>query len=128
MAPLAYLDRALDLLEVLSWGMCREPDSFPLGGLREIARSLTAGQPPDGPGTADTGSVPAARVLVPAAGAAGHGAGCPRRPGAFQGFEDEVAAVLLGAAVLAEAACVDLEAAIARKVTAIQSAARGGAR
>jgi hypothetical protein len=127
LAPLALLDRALDLLEVLSWGMCREPASFPLGGLREIARALTAGPPPGGPGTAGAGSVPGVRVLTPAAGA-GHRAGCPRQPGAFRGFEDEVAGVLLGAAVLAETAGVDLDAAIARKLTALQPADPGGAR
>jgi hypothetical protein len=105
LAPLALLDRALDLLEVLSWGMCREPASFPLGGLREIARTLSASPPPSG-----------------------HGPGCRSRPGDFRGFEDEVAGVLLGAAVLAETAGVDLKAAIARRVTALQPAAGGGAR
>jgi hypothetical protein len=73
--------------------------------------------------------MPGAQVLVPALGAAaGHGAGCRRGPGALRGFEDEVAGVLLGAAVLAETAGVDLDAAIARKLTAIQSADPGGDR
>src|SRR5487761_1708260 len=85
LAPLPLLDQAADLVEVLSWGMCREPATFPLGGLREIARTLLAGQ-------------------FPAAGAA-------RRPGCgppdqerggppARDFADQAAGVLLATAVL----------------------------
>jgi hypothetical protein len=99
MAPLTHLDRAFDLLEVLSWGMCREPASFPLGGLREIARDLIAA---DG-----TSHRPACA------------SGCGGMPGCA--FADEVAGVVLGAVVLAEAAGIDLEAALIRKAAVLAS-------
>jgi hypothetical protein len=101
LAPLAHLDRAFDLMEILSWGMCREPASFPVAGLREIARDLINGHDP-----------------APARVCGGPRGGMPTAQ-----FADQVAGVVLSAAVLAETTGVDLEAAISRKAAALRSQA-----
>lgn len=127
LAPLPLLDRAADLVEVLSWGMCREPATFPLGGLREIARTLLAGPfPAAGTGGRDGAGV-AAVLLAGQPGAGRPGCGPPgqeRRGGtAACDFADQAAGVLLAAAVLAEKAGVDLDAAVARRVAALRTEA-----
>lgn len=98
LAPLVLLDRVCDLAEALSWAMCREPATFPLGGLAEIARHLIAESSADG--------LPAL-LAVETSDGPGHG------------FADQTAGVILAAAVLAEQAGIDLDTAVARKVAAL---------
>jgi hypothetical protein len=100
LAPLTHLDRTLDLVELLSWGMCREPATFPVGGLREIARDLIGEDAP----------------------AVGRGCEGLRGGQPAEVFADELAGVILGAAVLAETAAVDLDAAITRQAAALGAA------
>jgi hypothetical protein len=103
LAPLMLLDRACGLTETLSWALCREPLTFPVAGLTEIARTLISA-----PGEA-----------AAAAGAAGVGLCPPAGHQASAAFADEAAGLLLAVAVLAELAGIDLDAAVARKAAAL---------
>jgi hypothetical protein len=125
LAPVLLLDRACDLLDRLSWAMCREPAVVPVGGLREIARALAAEL------RADSKTTPAGDdALGLQAQAVGAQAGdlavayrswaargrCPA--GALRDLvEGEVAHLLLSTAIFAELAGIDIDKAIGQQLT-----------
>ena len=129
LAPMGHLDRACELIDSLSWAMCREPAAFPLGGLREIARNMAADftASPRDPRSDEPG-IQAQAVSAQA----GDLAAAYRRwasrgscPGALRDVvEGEVATVLLVTAIFAEMAGIDIDRAIGRQVALTRS--RGG--
>jgi hypothetical protein len=133
LAPVMLLDRACDLLDRLSWAMCRVPAVVPVGGLREIARPLAAELRADSktaPADDDALDLQAQAVGAQAGNLAvafRSWAARGRRPaGALRDLvEGEVAHLLLSTAIFAELAGIDTDKAIGRQLTLSLSPGRG---
>jgi hypothetical protein len=128
LAPMRHLDRACELLDALSWAMCREPAGFPAGGLREIARALAAELHAGSQGslTDDDAADVQVRAVTAQAGELAHAyrrwAAAGGRPGARHDLvEDGIAHLLITTAILAEMTGIDIDRAIGRKVTVTRS-------
>lgn len=121
LAPVVLLDQACGLLDRLSWAICREPVSVPVGGLAEIARALAAELRADGKPVPVGGAAldPQAYAVGAQTGdfaiayrawaARGHCAGALRDL-----VESETAHLLLTTAIFAELAGIDIDKAIGR--------------
>jgi hypothetical protein len=132
LAPVMLLDRACDLIDRLSWAMCREPAVVPVGGLAEIARALAAVLRADSEeALSDDEALDLhARVIEAQASdliaAYRLWAARGRRAGTFRDLlEGELADLPLAAAVFAELADIDIDKAIGRQVALTRSPAPG---
>ena len=121
LAPVVLLDQACGLLDRLSWAICREPVSVPVGGLAEIARALAAELLADGKTAPPGGAAldPHALAVGTQAGdfAVAYHAWAARghRTGAARDLvESETAHLLLTTAIFAELAGIDIDKAIGR--------------